>query len=320
VTALTIVVWTTYSLVAQGTDDLEGRAVAERAAQLLETQYVFPERGMAMAVALRRGLEEGGYSTLVGEALAQRLTQELQAISDDAHLRIEFSAKPLADDDGAANEEFNVQERERYYGGHLNFGFQKVERLDANIGLLDLRVFAPVSTGGATAVAAMQVLAQTDALIIDLRRNGGGDGEMATLLMSYLFAESKPVSGFYSRPKNETTQRWTLPYVPGVLHGEKKPVYLLTSRKTFSAAEAFAYDLKALKRATVIGEASGGGAHPFEYRKLTTHFVLWLVTGRSVNPITGTNWQGTGVKPDVSVAADEALETVYALARRELGR
>jgi hypothetical protein len=307
------------SLAAQG--ETERHRAVEAAAALLETQYVFPEQGTAMSTALRRHLRDGTYSTLAGEALAQRLTGDLQRISRDDHLRIEYSAAPLADDDETANEEYDAREGERYYGAHLNFGFEKVERLDGNIGLLDLRVFAPVAMGGATAVATMQVLAHTDALVVDLRRNGGGDGEMAALLMSYLFGGGgKPVSGFYSRPKNETTQRWTQPYVPGLRYSEAKPVYIVISRRTFSAAESFAYDLKALKRATVVGEPSGGGAHPFEYRKLTAHFVLWLVTGRSVNPITGGNWQGVGVQPDVAVAADHAVEKAITLARQALGR
>jgi C-terminal processing protease CtpA/Prc len=274
-----------------------------------------------MATSLRRHLRDGTYSTLAGEALAQRLTSDLRRISGDGHLRIEYSATPLPTDDQKANAEYDARQGERYYGAHLNFGFEKVERIDGNIGLLDLRVFAPVVMGGATAVAAMQLLAYTDALIIDLRRNGGGDGDMAALLMSYFFVgETKPVSGFFSRPKNETTQRWTQAYVPGLRYSEAKPIYVVISRRTFSAAESFAYDLKALKRAVIVGEPSGGGAHPFEYRRLTAHFVLGLVTGRSVNPITGGNWQGVGVQPDVAVAADTALETAITMARQALGR
>jgi C-terminal processing protease CtpA/Prc len=293
--------------------------VVEAAAQKLETQYVFPEQGQAMAVKLRAQLRQGAYDGLDGEALAQRLTQDLQALTGDGHLRVEHSAQALAEDDAQASAEYDAKERERYYGAHLNFGFEKAERLDGNIGLLELRVFAPVDLGGDTAAAAMRFLAHTDALIVDLRRNGGGDGDMANLLAAYLFdGGSKPISGFYSRPENETTQRWTQPYVPGPRYGERKPVYVLTSRKTFSAAEAFTYDLKALKRAAVVGEPTGGGAHPFEYKKLHPHFVLWLVTGRSVNPITGSNWQGTGVQPDVAVPAEEALDRALVLAREGL--
>ncbi len=308
------------SVAAQGRDDLERRSAIEAAAALLESQYVFPEKGAQLATTLRRQLAAGAYSGLSGDKLTQRLTEDLQRVSRDGHLRIEYSAAPLAANDAKANADFDEQERERYYGAHLNFGVERVERLEGNIGLLDLRVFAPVSMGGATAAAAAQVLAHTDALIIDLRRNGGGDSEMVALLISYLVSGARPLSGFYSRPKNETTQSWTQPFVPGLRYAEQKPVYVLISRRTFSAAEAFAYDLQALKRATIVGERSGGGAHPFEYRKLTTHFMLWLVTSRSINPLTGGNWQGTGVQPDVAVSEEKALETAGSLARRALGR
>jgi hypothetical protein len=229
------------SFAAQTPGEVERDPMVEAAAALLETHYVFPEQGTAMATALRRHLRDGTYSTLAGEALAQRLTGDLQRISGDGHLRIEYSATPLNNDDQKANAEYDARQGERYYGAHLNFGFEKIERIDGNIGLLDLRVFAPVAMGGATAVAAMQLLAHTDALVIDLRRNGGGDGDMAALLMSYFFGgETKPVSGFYSRPKDETTQRWTQAYVPGLRYSEAKPIYLVISRRTFSAAESFA--------------------------------------------------------------------------------
>ena len=297
------------------------RSVVEEAARHLEERYVFPDQGRAMAARLRARLEQGAYDLADGEELARRLTRDLQAVSRDGHLRVEFSQEPLSEEKERASEEYETKERERYYGSHLNFGFEKVERLEGNIGLLDLRVFAPVDMGGDTAVATMRFLAHTDALIVDLRRNGGGDGDMADLLIAYLFDRgTKPTSGFYSRPKNELTPSWTPSYVPGPRYGERKPVFILTSRKTFSAAEAFAYDLKALGRVTVVGEATGGGAHPFEYEKIGTHFVLWLVTGRSVNPVTGGNWQGTGVQPDVAVAADRALERALGLARDALGK
>jgi C-terminal processing protease CtpA/Prc len=174
-------------------------------------------------------------------------------------------------------------------------------------------VFPPASMGGDTVAAAMQVVAHTDALIIDLRRNGGGM-DTVSLVASYLFDEQQPLSGIYSRPAGKSTQSFTQPYVPGAKFGGTKPVYVLISKKTFSAAEALAYDLQALKRAMIIGEPSGGGAHPFTYRRIHPHFVLWSVVEESVNPITGKNWQGIGVQPDVRIdpaqALDKALELI----------
>ncbi|MEO1137432.1 MAG: S41 family peptidase, partial [Pseudomonadota bacterium] len=192
---------------------------------------------------------------------------------------------------------------------HRNFGVERVERLDGNLGLIDLRVFAPIDMGAGTVSAAMNVVAHMDGLIIDLRENGGGIGDMANLVASYVFnTERRPLTGIYDRPSDTLTQQFTQAFVPGARFGAGKPVYVLISSKTFSAAEALAYDLQALDRATIIGEASGGGAHPFEYLPIHPNFVLWSVTAKSINPITGGNWQGVGVSPDVEITADKALE------------
>jgi C-terminal processing protease CtpA/Prc len=231
---------------------------------------------------------------------------------------MEFTAAPLPEEDAAARAEMDRRDREQYYGPRLNFGFRRAEILADNIGYLDLTVFAPLDWAGESATATMTFLAHTDALIIDLRRNGGGHGEMVQWLASYLLGpEPRSLSGEYSREGDATTQRWSLPYVPGARFGAEKPVYVLTSRQTFSAAEGFAYDLQALKRATVVGERTAGGAHPYENVRLDTHFVLWLPVARSVNPLTGTNWQG-GVRPDVEVKADDALTTALRLAHDRL--
>jgi C-terminal processing protease CtpA/Prc len=282
----------------------------------LESEYVDADAGRKAAQQLRRqfgGNARGGNEDAV--AFAKRLTEALRADTGDGHLTVEFSEKALSED-AAAEEEFSAQEMERYYGAHLNFGVKKVEWLESNVGLLELSVFPPAAMGGSTLAAAMQVLAHTDALIIDLRKNGGGSDTVA-LLASYLFDEEideqKPLSGIYDRPSDTVRQLHTLPYVPGKRFGGSKPVYILISKRTFSAAEAFAYDMQALNRATVIGEPSGGGAHPFTYRRIHPHFVLWSVTQKSLNPLTGKNWQGIGVQPDIRVDAADALQRAIEL-------
>jgi C-terminal processing protease CtpA/Prc len=139
---------------------------------------------------------------------------------------------------------------------------------------------------------------------------------MGLLIAGYLLDGATAMSGTYDRPSDKLTPSMTPVWVPGRRFGADKPVYVLISKHTFSAAEAFAYDLQALKRVTVIGEPSGGGAHPFEYRRISDHYVLSLPEGRSINPITGGDWEGVGVIPDVRVNADQALDEALKLARR----
>ena len=287
----------------------EQQRVADRAATMIEQRYVDPAVGKSTARALRSARWEGQSD---GKAFAGRLTQLLRAASKDGHLAVDFSEKRIAADGG--EQSFAAGELERFYGAHLNHGVEKIERLEDNVMLLDLRVFPPPAMAGEVIAAAMTLVAQGDALIIDLRRNGGGM-ETANLVLSYLLKPGTPLNAVYDRPTNRTTPSTTAAWVPGRRFGEGKPIFVLTSKRTFSAAEAVAYDLQANGRATIVGEVTGGGANPFEYRRIDDHFALSLPEQRSINPVTGTNWQNVGVKPDVQVAADRALETALHLAK-----
>ena len=200
----------------------------------------------------------------------------------------------------------------------LNGGYRRVERLPGNVGYLQVDGFMHPDVAAEPAAAAMNFLANTDALIIDLRRNGGGGPQSVVLLCSYLFDE-KPVhlNDLYWRKGDRTEEFWTLKELTGKRY-LGRDVYLLTSRRTFSAAEEFAYDLQCLKRVTIVGEMTGGGAHPGGGIPVGEHFVVFIPSGRAINPITKTNWEGTGVKPDVEVAADKALETAHELAVKKL--
>jgi C-terminal processing protease CtpA/Prc len=192
-----------------------------------------------------------------------------------------------------------------------NFGFEKVERLAGNIGYLDLRGFLPPEIMGDTAAAAMSFLSYSDALIIDLRQNGGGSPDGVALLVSYL-VPPHPVrlNDIYNRVSDQTHQYWSLPYVPGKRF-TMKDVYLLTSNRTFSGAEDFAYALKNLKRVTIVGEVTGGGAHPVGPRRINDHFVAMVPFGRSISVVTNTDWEGVGVEPDVKAPAERALATAH---------
>jgi hypothetical protein len=279
----------------------------------LERDYVEAEVGRKGAQQLRRSMKAKGLDSISqGEPFAKKLTELLREATGDGHLAVEYSENTLAEDAAAANEAFTEQEMLRYYGPQVNHGVKKAERLDNNVGLLELSVFPPSSMGGDTIAAAMNVIAHTDALIIDLRNNGGGS-DTVELVASYLFDEQQPLSGIYDRPRDALTHGNTQAYVPGAKFGSAKPVYVLISKRTFSAAEALAYDLQALKRATIVGQPSGGGAHPFNYHRIHPHFVLWSVTQKSVNPITGKNWQGVGVQPDIHVESERALEKALEL-------
>lgn len=275
----------------------------------LETHYVDMAVGKSTAAKFREDLADGYFDALTtGHAFSDAVADRLQALTGDGHLNVEYFEKPIMQDD-SDEDAFNAEQMERWYGSHINFGVESVKRLDSNIGYLDLRVFPPVEMGGDTFVAAMNVVANMDALIIDLRENGGGIGDTADLVASYLFGpERQQLTGIYDRPSDTLTQRFSQAYVPGARFGPDKPVYVLISKKTFSAAEALAYNLQALDRAEIVGETSGGGAHPFDYQPIHPNFVLWSVTAKSVNPVTGGNWQSVGVKPDIKAPADAALE------------
>ena len=297
---------------AAATDLPERKAAIDATAQLLESRYVYADRGKKLARQLRRERNASWVVAGSGVDFAAALTRKLRDASGDGHFKVDFREQAEA----AADEStFGAAEFEKFYGKAVNHGFEQVRRLDGNIGYLDLRVFAPPSMGADLAVAAMTLLAETSALIVDLRHNGGGDGAMALLLAAYLLDGPTQMSGVYDRPSDTLTPASTPAWVPGRRFGAAKPVYVLISRRTFSAAEAFAYDLQALKRVTIVGEPSGGGAHPFEYRKLSEHFMLSLPEARSVNPITGKDWEGVGVIPDVRVDAERALDEALKLAR-----
>ena len=303
---------------AANVHEQDRQQVLEAVIAHLRSDYIDPGVGERAALALRKDMDAGRFNSFAGgRSFADALSRRIQGLTDDGHLNVEYSAEPInARPD--AEEEYSDAQMERWYGAHINYGVNRVERLDDNIGYLDLRVFPPLAMGGDTIVAAMNVLADMDGLIIDLRRNGGGIGDTADLVASYLFDEGRqPLTGVYDRPSDTLTQRFTLQYVPGKRFGGDKPVYVLISEDTFSAAEALAYNLQALDRAEIVGEVSGGGAHPFEYLPVHEHFVLWSVTARSVNPLTGSNWQSVGVQPDIAVPAEDALrEALNALSGR----
>lgn len=302
------------------TIDASTRAqVIETALKRLNDSYVFPETAKLMETAIRERVSKKEYDQITSaETFAKTLTEHLQAVSKDKHLRVRYSHESIPESDGQ-DKEPTAEERERfrYFATRMNNGFDKVERLPGNIGYIDLRGFMDAESGADTVAAAMTFLANTDALIFDLRQNGGGSPEMVALISSYLFGNERVhLNSLYWREGNRTEEYWTNPSVPGKKY-TGKDVYILTSHYTFSAAEEFTYNLKNLKRATIIGETTGGGAHPGGGRRLNEHFMMFVPTGRAINPISKTNWEGTGVKPDTEVPAEQALKTAHIAAMRK---
>lgn len=293
--------------------------IIEGVARTLENYYVFPDQGKQMSEFLLKALADHAYDELTTqETLCEKLTADLQAICHDKHVRVRFNADPRPVPVEVNVDEDSPEDIARWMdmARRANFGFHKVERLSGNIGYLDFRNFWEVEWEGAaeTAAGAMNFLTHTDALIIDLRQNGGGAPSMVAFLSSFLFpATPVHLNNIYTRLTDKTTQYWTLAYIPGRRTPEK-PVYLLTSNRTFSAAEEFTYNLKNLKRATIVGETTRGGAHPGGEISVTPHFHVFVPTGRSINPISGTNWEGTGVEPDIAVPQAAAFDEAYKLA------
>lgn len=286
------------------------KAAIENINALLADNYVFPETASKMAEHLSRRLAEGAYDAIsAGPELAELFTRDLQSISRDKHLRVRFDPEGAARMRQRRGDGPDPEQRQRMLDDarRRNFGFEKVEILDGNIGYLKLNGFAGMPEAGEAAVAAMNFLSNVDALIIDLRSNGGGSPNMIQILSSYLFDSPQHLNSFYWRPSDRTTQTWTLPYVPGRRLTDV-PVYLLTSNRTFSAAEEFTYNLKNMERATIIGETTGGGAHPGGPMPADDRFVVWVPQGRAINPVTQTNWEGTGIEPHIPVEAPKALD------------
>lgn len=287
----------------------------------LDSTYVFPDVAQKLIRDLRERQKRHQYDGLTSaKAFADSLTAHMRALTHDRHLRVHYrsdviGATELTDEPTAAE-----REQQRRDSRLRNCGFDIARRLAGNVGYIDLRNFISIDHGaGDAAVAAMSFLANTDAMIIDLRRNGGGDPATVQLLCSYFFGPDAHVhlNDLYSRPRNRTDQYWTLSYVPGPLY-VNKPLYLLTGRNTASGAEEFAYDLQTQKRAILVGETTAGAAHPGHFVRIGDHFAAFVADGRAINPVNKDDWEGRGVKPDVPTAADQALRTAHQAALRAL--
>ena len=298
-------------------DQHEVTRVVHEVQSLVEARYVYPRIGAQVAQVLATGLAEGRYPA-DERRLAEAVTADLQSVNGDKHLRLLYHDQPIGHrEPGDDAEEYAAVAR---WAEQTCGGVASVQRLAGNVGYLDLQpILFPAVIGGELITAAMNLLAATEGLIIDVRQCLGGEPAMVAFLISYLW-DHDPVqlTGLQERQDDRPRQSWTLPYVPGRRFGRAKPVYALTSATTFSGGEQLAYDLQQLRRAVIIGETTRGGGHAREGFRVGPHLEATISVAAAVNPVSGTSWEGTGVTPDIHTPAAQARDDAYRLALEQV--
>jgi hypothetical protein len=289
---------------AQALSDTARAEVVAKAAESLRSRYIFPEAGETAAKKIEAQLAAGAYKDLEGRALAEKMTADLQSVTKDKHMRVSGPGGPGGPPPGAAGAPAPPPPSEG--------GFVRADRLPGNIGYVEVSGFPPPGAFKPAADKAMAALKDTKALIVDVRRNGGGSPDTVAYLVSFFLDQSKPpllINDFTNRVpgKNEFTTRQSFSVkTPTSYLG--KPVYVLTSARTFSGGEEFAYDMQAFKLGTLVGEVTGGGANPGGVGPIGSGFGLFVPNGRPINPVTRTNWEGVGVIPEIKTAKEDALQ------------
>ncbi|HRI52983.1 MAG TPA: S41 family peptidase [Pseudomonadota bacterium] len=288
------------------------RQIVATLAQKLRARYVYPERGEAIATKLQAHAAHGDFDgARTTKALGEVLDRDLTAVGDDRHFRIRF----VPEFDPALEDYNHVPGSEEIAQGRADmarraFGIARVERLPGNVGYLDIRGFGPAEFVAPAYDQALALLAGTDALVVDLRSNGGGEPLAVSYFVSHFFTEGdeRHLNDIFDRPSGKTREYWTLPVTgPRYL----RPVILLTSHSTASGAEECAYDLQTQKRATLVGETTAGAANPGGPVAIGHGLVAFVPTGRPINPVTHADWEKVGVKPDLAVPAADAMKTAY---------
>ena len=293
---------------------LQPAPVIDETVRLLTEHYVFPEIAEQLTGLLQRRLTEGAYDVDDAEELARLVTADLQSVNGDRHLRLKHHADPISPKRGAATRDAMRRDFDTSLGGA-----PRVQLLDGGVAVVELApMLFPLEWAAEPLSAALTLASRAQALIVDLRANRGGDPDTVAFVCSYLLDERTHLNTMHWNGGERSEQSWSLPHVPGARFGGSKPLYVLSSESTFSAAEELAYDLQQLGRAVVVGERTRGGAHPCQGWTVHPHLEATVPVGRAINPVSSTNWEGTGVQPDVPCAAADSLARAHALALARL--
>ncbi len=292
--------------------------VIDSLASALNTKYFFTEKLDKIVKNYRKAVSNGEYKKITNpNEMADKLTADFHSVTKDIHFRVMYNpvmAEALSNTassscGGSKKDVFGSSDTEKMN----NYGFKEVKILPGNVGYLRLDHFSTSYEAYEKVIQAMNFLENTQALIVDMRYNNGGSAALVQFMITYLVeAELPPVllNTLEMRGNKMPTQSWTLPYVPGKRISEA-PVYVLTSRNTGSASEAFSYFLQNLQRATIVGETTAGAAHPVTFASVGSGFVAIIPIGKISNPLTGTDWETQGVIPNIPVEGTKALDTSY---------
>jgi tetratricopeptide (TPR) repeat protein len=292
-------------------DPVYKAGILGKVADLVESRYVLADKAKGFADAFRAKGVSGGYAALTDpKAFAAKVTADLVSITGDKHLNFRVIVPSAAGEQAVSTLHHPV--RYSILRADENAGYFKLDWIQPRIGLLELRRFNVFGEAKELARAAMTFLAGARAVIVDVRENRGGSGDY---LSSYFLPYPTQLSGSFTRSDGVLTEAWTRGDI-GMEPRTDVPVFILIGPNTFSAAEAFAYDMKSRKRATLVGEPTGGGAHDTDLFVVDEQFEIYISTGRGVSPVTGGNWEGVGVQPDIRVPAAKALDAAVAEAKK----
>jgi C-terminal processing protease CtpA/Prc len=307
---------------AQQADDLSVDATTRDrlvafVAQRVGERYVNPAVGLRVSGEVMALHRAGRYGALGNaSALTDTLTADLRRIGGDSHLQVVFSVRPRPMSAGGAPSPDETR-RQREAAAARNFGWHRVERLDGNVGYIEVGRFEPLDDAGPVMAAAMQFLSNTDALIVDLQTNGGGHAQTVNAFVSYFLPPGTHVSTLHRRDPADSVRAVTDDVLPAPRYLDR-PVFVLTAARTYSGAEGFTYGLRMRGRATVVGERTRGGANPGEWQQMNEHFAVFVPTARVADGVTGGNWEGTGIQPDIAAAPRDGLAMAHASALEKL--